>query len=277
MIEIPESNMLAQQLKQTIQGKTILNVTANQSPHKFAWYFGNPSAYHSLLSGKRIDHAAAVAGQVEIWAEDCRILLSDGVNLRYFAPGDDLPQKHQLKVEFDDFSSLIGVVQMYGGLSAFPNGKNDNPYYLVAKEKPSPLSDEFSEHYFGILLTAANVNKLSVKAFLATEQRIPGLCNGVLQDILWNAKVHPKRKMATLTDIEIAELFRSVKSTLFEMTINGGRDTERDLFGCPGGYTTILSKNTVGKPCPVCGSILQKEAYLGGSIYVCEQCQHYEK
>lgn|GEM_PF-2077218 len=30
------------------------------------------------------------------------------------------------------------------------------------------------------------------KAFLATEQRIPGLGNGVLQDILWTARIHPK-------------------------------------------------------------------------------------
>ncbi|HEX3038256.1 MAG TPA: endonuclease VIII [Oscillospiraceae bacterium] len=277
MIEIPESNTLARQLTQTIRGKTIQNVIAGQSPHKFAWYFGDPSAYHDLLSGKRIDKAAAVAGQVEIWAEDCRILLNDGVNLRYFAPGEELPKKHQLKIEFEDSSSLVGVVQMYGGLFAFPNGKNDNPYYLVAKEKPSPLTDEFNEHYFETLLAAADLKKLSAKAFLATEQRIPGLGNGVLQDILWNAKVHPKRKMITLTDAELAAMFRAVKSTLFEMTLNGGRDTERDLFGCPGGYKTILSKNTVGSPCPVCGGTIQKQAYLGGSIYVCEQCQPDQK
>lgn len=277
MIEIPESNTLSRQLMQTVRGKTILNVTANQSPHKFTWYFGDPADYHSLLAGKKIDKAIANAGQVEIWAEDCRILLQDGVNLRYFAPGEELPQKHQLKMEFDDFSALVGVVQMYGGISAFPDGANDNPYYLVAKEKPTPLSDEFDEHYFETLLAAANLSKLSAKAFLATEQRIPGLGNGVLQDILWQAKVHPKRKMASLTDSELSGMFHAVKSTLFEMTLNGGRDTERDLFGCPGGYKTILSKNTLGKPCPLCGGVIHKEAYLGGSVYVCPQCQHYEK
>ena len=68
-------------------------------------------------------------------------------------------------------------------------------------------------------------------------------------------------------------MYRAVKSVLCKMTSCGGRDTERDLFSFPGGYRTILSKNTVGTPCPACGTSIRKEAYLGGSIYVCEGCQ----
>jgi formamidopyrimidine-DNA glycosylase len=277
VLEIPESNAIALQLNQTVQGKLIMNVTANYSPHKFAWYFGDPCGYQKLLSGKRLDVAVAVAGQVEIRAENCRILLSDGVNLRYFAVGEELPQKHQLLIEFEDFSSLVGTVQMYGGLNAFRDGENDNPYYLVAKEKPSPLSDEFDEPYFETLCGCEGFAKLSAKAFLATEQRIPGLGNGVIQDILWNAKMHPKRRMGELSDSEFDAMYHAVRDTLTEMTMKGGRDTEKDLFGCPGGYHTVLSKNTVDKPCPVCGGPIQKEAYLGGSIYFCEYCQKYEK
>jgi len=33
MIEIPEAHVLAEQLNDTIKGKTIHNVIANQSPH----------------------------------------------------------------------------------------------------------------------------------------------------------------------------------------------------------------------------------------------------
>lgn len=277
MLEIPESNTMAEQLNQTVKGKAIMNVTANHSPHKFTWYFGDPAAYHELLSGNQIDGAAAVAGNVEVRAGEKRILFQDGVNLRYFPAGEPLPPKHQLLIEFEDFSALVSVVQMYGGLCAFKDGENENPYYLVAKEKPSPLTDTFDEPYFESLLAADSVEKLSAKAFLATGQRIPGLGNGVLQDILWNAKVHPKRKMASLTDGELSALFHSVKSTLFEMTAKGGRNTERDLFGCLGGYRTILSKNTVGTPCQACGTVIQKEAYLGGSIYYCGTCQKFEK
>ena len=51
------------------------------------------------------------------------------------------------------------------------------------------------------------------------------------------------------------------------MATQGGRDIELDLFGCPGGYKTILSKNTANKPCPVCSTLIKKEIYLGG-IYI---------
>jgi formamidopyrimidine-DNA glycosylase len=114
---------------------------------------------------------------------------------------------------------------------------------------------------------------LSAKAFLATEQRIPGLGNGVLHDILWTARIHPRRKLATLSDDKMGRMYDAVKSVLPAMAEQGGRDTERDLFGQPGGYKTILSKHTLGTPCPVCGSTIQKATYLGGSIYFCPACQ----
>jgi formamidopyrimidine-DNA glycosylase len=118
-----------------------------------------------------------------------------------------------------------------------------------------------------------NSGKLSLKAFLATEQRIPGLGNGVLQDILFHSELHPKKKVSTMSDRDKKDLFASIKSILDDMVVKGGRDTEKDLFGNIGGYKTLLSKNTAGTPCPVCGTAIVKEAYLGGSIYYCKKCQ----
>lgn len=273
MLELSESYVISRQLNETITGKAIMNVTANASPHSFAWYFGDPGNYHSLLAGKIIDKAQPVGGNVEISAGNMKILLGDGVNIRYIKQGDRLPAKHQLHIEFDDASSLICSIQMYGGLWVFAEGQNDNPYYLTALKKPSPLSEEFTRPYFTELFAAETANKLSTKAFLATEQRIPGLGNGVLQDILYNAKIHPKRKIATFSKKEIDELYDVLVSTLKQMTEKGGRDTEKDLFGNKGSYQTLLSRNTVGKPCTACGSIIKKEAYLGGSIYFCDSCQ----
>jgi formamidopyrimidine-DNA glycosylase len=272
MIELPEAAVIAKQINETVGGKKIKNVVAAQSPHKFAWYFGDPQEYKSLLTGRVISKAVSYGGQVEITAGNAKLLFSDGVNLRYYNKGEELPDKHQLLLEFDDGSSLVGSVQMYGGLSAFPEGENDNKYYLIAKEKPSPLSNDFDEAYFGSLFDEGGAN-LSLKAFLATEQRIPGLGNGVLQDILFNAKMHPKKKKGTLSVTDQRILFDSIKNTLSEMTAKGGRDTENDLSGRPGGYRTKLSKNTVGRPCSVFGTSIKKEAYLGGSIYYCARCQ----
>lgn len=118
--------------------------------------------------------------------------------------------------------------------------------------------------------------KWSVKAFLATDQRIPGLGNGTLQDILFRAKINPKCKMASLTEEDKHRLFVSIKHVLAEIRDNGGRDTEKDLFGEAGQYQTILSQKTFKNPCPVCGGEIVKQAYLGGSIYYCIHCQPLE-
>ena len=64
-----------------------------------------------------------------------------------------------------------------------------------------------------------------------------------------------------------------VKNTLLQMAQQGGRNTEKDLFGANGGYHTILSNKTWQKPCPVCGGEIIRQTYLGGNIYFCPHCQ----
>lgn len=275
MLEIPEAQTIAHQLKEAVVGKTIIRAIAAASPHGFAFYFGEPALYGDMLNGKKITGTAAYGGRPEILVDDMCISFGDGVNVRYYPDGAKRPDKHQLLLELDG-GAICCTVQMYGGIWAFPNGMKDDFYYNVAKEKPSPLSDEFNTAYFKKLLTD-NTRKLSVKAFLATEQRIPGLGNGVLQDILWNAKIHPKRKMNTLADNEIETLYETVKNLLAAMTAAGGRDTEKDLFGNSGGYKTVMSKKNDGMPCPACCGIIKRMAYLGGNVYVCEGCQSIAK
>lgn len=230
MIEIPESRTLAKQAADVLTGRTITDVFNATYPHKFTWYTGDPAAYRSLFAGKKVLAAAGYGAFVDLLLEDrVHIALSDGVHMRYCPAGADIPPKYQLLIAFDDDSFLVFTVAMYGGINAFRDTL-DNPYYLGALSKPSPLGDGFDAAYFDRLVAGAKPN-LSAKAFLATQQRIPGLGNGVLQDILFNARIHSKRKMATLGERELDALFGAVKSTLAEMTAVGGRDTEKDLFG----------------------------------------------
>ncbi|MGI6151704.1 MAG: zinc finger domain-containing protein [Christensenellales bacterium] len=272
MLEIPETLTLAKQLNESVGGKRINRVVANHSPHKFAFYHGDPAEYSALLTGKVIQECTGLGAMVEIAAENCRIVLGEGANLRYFSDAGEAPAKHQLLLVLEDGSALVCTIQMYGPVVAFEDGQYQNEYYLVAKEKPQPLTDAFHRGYFAAL-RESGTEKLSAKAFLATKQRIPGLCNGVLQDILFRARIHPKRKMGTVSGEEYDGMFNSIQETLSEMTRQNGRDTERDLYGNPGGYRTLLSRNTAGTPCPVCGATIQKAAYLGGSVYWCPDCQ----
>jgi formamidopyrimidine-DNA glycosylase len=62
MIELPEAIVLSQQINETIKGKRIMNVIAANSPHKFAWYYGDPQNYHDLLTNKVIGKSTSYGG-----------------------------------------------------------------------------------------------------------------------------------------------------------------------------------------------------------------------
>jgi formamidopyrimidine-DNA glycosylase len=271
LIELPEAFVIAEQVRETVAGKRIAQAVANASPHKFAWYTGDPAEYNGRLAGRTVTDARSLGGAVEILADD--MLLSVSAPLRFHTQGGKRPKKHQLLVEFGDGTAISSCAQMWGGFFCSPADQEGGwADRQMAKSHPSPLAAAFDRVYFDSLL-ATDMSKLSTKAFLATGQRIPGLGNGVLQDILWTARIHPKCMMDSLSGEQIDRMYSAVKQVLADMTEQGGRDTEKDLFWQPGGYRTVLSRNTVGQPCPVCKTVIRKEAYLGGSIYYCDGCQ----
>lgn len=273
MIEIPESLALAEQLNKTVRGKRIARVVAAHSPHKFAWYQGDPADYPDMLTGQTVGPARGFGSTLEFEAGDARVAVSEGATWKYHADQADVPAKHQLLLEFADGSALSLSVRMYGGILCFREGQAENEYYLLAEKALPPLSPEFDWAHFEGLAAAVDPAKLSLKALLATEQRIPGLGNGCLQDILYNARLNPKRKLGQISADDLRRLFQSLKDTLADMTARGGRDTEPDIFGQPGGYQTRCSKNTVDTPCGNCGTPIVKQAYMGGSVYFCPACQ----
>lgn len=279
MIEIPESIVIARQLNETVKGKKIVKVQAAHTPHSFAWYTGEPSEYAQIMEGKTIGTATGIGSMIEIELYDVEkqgekysFIVGDGANLRYYEPDSKLPERYQTGITLEDGSTLICTVAMYGAMFLIQPETYDNFYYLVAKKKPFPGTEEFDYEYF-ISLREDLSGKVSVKELLATHQRIPGLGNGALQDILLKAGLHPKHKIGTLQETDWRRMYEAVVSVLEEMTLLGGRDTEKTLFGEPGGYQTMLSKKTYGKACPYCGNMIQKTNYLGGTVYFCPECQ----
>ncbi len=272
MIELPESYTLIDQINKEISGKIIVKAEANHTAHAFALYTGDPVEYNEKLAGKTIICADVYSGSVRIKADDMIIIITTPI--RYHKKNAKLPDKHQLYLEFEDATAITCTVQMWGSFLCFREGDmNGIPKQYTINTNPSPLEQEFDEKFFRDLLHKEKLSSLSAKAFLTTEQRIPGVGNGVAQDILYKAKIHPKRKMSTLSEEELNVLFNTLKSILLDIWKKGGRDTEYDLYGCKGGYKTIMSKYSVNKPCPVCNTLITKESYLGGSIYLCENCQ----
>ncbi|MFA6645176.1 MAG: endonuclease VIII, partial [Bacilli bacterium] len=86
-------------------------------------------------------------------------------------------------------------------------GAFNNPYYLGSK-KAIPLdASDFTLEYF--LEKTQQFGSLSLKAFRATEQRFVGLGNGVLQDILFKARINPRTKVQALSSKKYASCIQS--------------------------------------------------------------------
>lgn len=274
MLEFPEVLTIAEELRNSIVGKKVKNVLPSSKVHKFCWYNGEPEKYEDLIRGCEIITVEGFGIFVELnFDNGYKLCFNDGVNARIMKC-EDTSKAYQLLIEFEDKLKLVFTVAMYGGIILHDNNY-DNEYYKKSKESINLFSSDFEKYYYKIL-KESNQN-LSVKGFLATEQRFPGIGNGVLQDILFEAGIHPKRKISTLNDDEKDKLLSCVISVIKKMVKCGGRDTEKDIYGNKGGYKVKMSKNSISEGCPKCGSEIVKETYLGGSIYYCPVCQPFIK
>lgn len=270
MLELPEVLCLVDQFKKELTGKKVKKVSPPSKEHKFCWYNGDPQCYDEALRGSTVVSAEGFGMYSEIIFDNgLRLALDDGINSRLIPPVKE-PKSYQLKIDFEDGTSLVFTVAMYGGIQLHDD-KFDNGYYLNSRKSISPLSEGFKKVFNDTFAGAKPT--LSAKAFIATEQRFPGVGNGVCQDILFEAGINPKTKIATFSEDEKDRLFHVMVNVLKEMGQRGGRDTEKDLYGNSGGYITKLSRNTLGLGCPKCGGEIIKEAYLGGSVYYCPKCQ----
>ena len=247
MIEYPEALVLSRQLKQKCINQAILDVEVNAFPHKMAWFNAEPKDYKDILLGREFRECIAYGSFVELRAEDCHLVFHEGIQLRDVkaVPSD---VKYQLKLVFADHI-LLASIKMYGGIYCFKDAF-DNVYRDRALSVPGLLDDGFDRAYWCTLIEQSS-KKLSLKAFLATEQRIPGLGNGLVQDILFKAKLHPKRKLETLSELELEALFIVLKEQTQTIVNLGGRDTEVLLDGS-GGYPSVMSSKGFELPCPVC-------------------------
>lgn len=272
MIEIAEACVLSQQMKKELTGKTISQITFGNSPHRFAFFSAEEEDYQHYLLNKKIENISNIGGYIFWELADCQLSFSEGLKFYWLPHGETLPKKYQFSLSFSDGSQLACSVSMYGAMLLQTKQLPGNQYFQVALVRPNPLSTTFNEAYFKKIV-AETKPTLSLKAFMGTEQRIPGLGNGSLHDIFFRAELHPKRKLNSLSEADLKILYHATKETLKKMLHQGGRNTEKDFYGQAGGYQTILSSKTWKNPCPRCNGDIQKNSFLGGTIYYCLDCQ----
>ncbi len=275
MFEIPECVVLANQMNDTLQGKTITGGDLGNSPHKFVWYNRSSSEFEKLINGKSIGRASAKGRWLLIPVKPgyTLVLGECGGKILYHQPGSKFPKKYHMSINFTDSSFLTVTTQMWGAMELYEQGEELNRDY-IRDMRPTPLDKAFSFNYFSDLIDElVPEKKRSAKSLLTQDQIIPGLGNAIAQDILFRAKLHPRHPIADLNSNQREVLFEAVVATVEEVIDQGGRHDEFDLYNQKGKYIRLMDKNAVKRPCPRCGGEVKKIQYLGGSCYLCPECQ----
>ncbi|MCK4434679.1 Fpg/Nei family DNA glycosylase, partial [Candidatus Bathyarchaeota archaeon] len=190
-------------------------------------------------------------------------------------PGDKLPEKYHIKFTLKDGTGFTIRVWWFCYLHLMPK-KKLGEHNLTAKLGITPLDKRFTLDYFKQLLGKRRGN---IKSFLLDQKNIAGIGNVYIQDILFNAKLHPKRKIPSLTNMEIDTLHKSIRSVLNESIKLGGLAYEKDFYGNKGGYGAKQFKIAYkpGKPCPTCQTTIQKIKTGSTSSFICPNCQPQHK
>lgn len=274
MLEMPEAVTIARQMQTTLTGKTFQYFSRGTLVHKFLWLSKSVEDYDALLSGKTVSGAESYGRSIYLYVGEARLLWFGelGGRILYHPQEQPLPAKYHLRWDFTDTSAMTFTLQMWGFVSLLERSElAKHPYAEVGIP---PLSEKFTLQRFDQLLEEyPEKTKKGIKGFLVTSKHVNGIGNSYLQDILFKAKIHPARKIPTLMVNERQRLYAAIQDILAQAIKLGGREDERDLFDHPGGYHRLMSSQTVGQPCPDCGTLIQKISYLGGACYLCPTCQ----
>jgi formamidopyrimidine-DNA glycosylase len=205
---------------------------------------------------------------------DANLVISPeyGGRVQYHEAGEKHPSYH-LKLGFTDGSALTMRLTNMGVVSAAMTGELERRYtyrrdFMGAA---SPDSPGFTYGYFKDVFCGQN---RALKPLLVGKDAVlVGVSNSSFQDIIYRAGLHPKRKVANLTEEEARGLYDAIKALVEERLSMGGKDEWTDLHRRRGGYTPRMGPNMRDKNCPRCGASVQRLAHGGGHLYLCPVCQ----
>lgn len=135
-----------------------------------------------------------------------------------------------------------------------------------------PLGDNYLYENFNKLFTSGK----AIKSFLLDQEKISGIGNIYSDEILWKAKIIPKRPANSLSPDEIKRLFVVIPEVLKEAIKYRGTTISdyRDINSNRGEYSKKLKVYGMeGKPCNECQVIIKKIKLGGRSSCYCPVCQ----
>jgi formamidopyrimidine-DNA glycosylase len=275
MFELPELTVIAAQMDEVLPGNVVREGHRGNKPHKFVWYDRSPEEFAEITAGLTVGYPWVEGKWLFVPLDPGYVLLLGewGGRILYHEPGAKPPASYHLLLDFESGAHLSATTQMWGGVHLTAAGEEHGVKYVKGM-RATPVEDAFDLAYFRELAAESRrEGKRSVKGLLTQDQLIPGLGNAIAQDIMHRAGLHPRRAVESLSEEELGDLHAAITQTVRDVIVAGGRYDERDLFGRPGNYVRLMDAKAVGRPCPSCGTPIEKLSYLGGACYVCPACQ----
>ena len=115
-----------------------------------------------------------------------------------------------------------------------------------------------------------------IKPLLMDQRFIAGIGNIYSSEILYAAKIHPLRRIETLNNKEVNQIFQNIKKILRAAIRYQGSSVEYyvDACGQKGDfvkYHKVYQKD--GQRCPRCAKVIKKIKIGSRSAYFCPNCQ----
>ena len=117
----------------------------------------------------------------------------------------------------------------------------------------------------------ATARRSELRNLLQDQTFVSGIGNAYADEILWAAKLHPKRRVGSLTADEMGRLYRSLKAVLATGLAEVERAMPAQLGLKPRAHMQVRGR--AGKPCPRCGSVLMRRRKGPDDVDLCPKCQ----
>jgi len=100
---------------------------------------------------------------------------------------------------------------------------------------------------------------------------VAGIGNAYADEILWEARLHPKRRVATLDNGEMDRLYGALRETLARAAQIVENELPAELGTKIRAHMKIRGK--VGDPCARCGRKIARTRHGLDEMFVCPRCQ----
>lgn len=276
MPEMPEVETVRRTLTALVIGKTIKEVTV--------WYpkiiVGDEVQFSQKLKGKKIE-------KIDRYAKFLLIRLSDDLTIvshlrmegKYHLTKLDSPkQKHDhVQFVFDDGTALrYNDVRKFGRMQLVKTG-TEKIVTGIKNLGLEPNSKEFTPEYF---IHALQKKKKNIKSTILDQTIVAGLGNIYVDEVLWQAKIHPLSLANKIPKKQIIELYHDINAEItLAIKLHGTTiHTFLDAKGNVGGFQEKLQVyGHAGQPCPRCHTILEKIKVNGRGTTFCPKEQKLYK